>query len=114
MSARRTFLHHTVLHHGIAGRDAVRATAASRQRGQGMTEYIIIVALIAIAAIAVYQLFGNTIRNQTAAMAQELAGKDGTGAITSAGNAADKAKDQAVVERTLSTYGNQASDGRAQ
>ncbi|CAN5351080.1 membrane protein [soil metagenome] len=79
-----------------------------------MTEYIIIVALIAIAAIAVYQLFGNTVRNQTAAMAQELAGKDGTTAITSAGAAADRAREQAVVERTLSTYGNQASDGKAQ
>ena len=36
-----------------------------------MTEYIIIVALIAVAAIGVYQLFGNTVRNQTAALAQE-------------------------------------------
>jgi Flp pilus assembly pilin Flp len=33
----------------------------ARQRGQGMTEYIIIVALIAVAAIAVYQFFGQTI-----------------------------------------------------
>ena len=48
-----------------------------KQRGQGMTEYIIIVAMIAIAAIAVYQYFGQTVRNQTAAMAQELAGEDG-------------------------------------
>lgn len=37
------------------------------QTGQGMTEYIIIVAMIAIAAIAVYQYFGQTVRNQTAA-----------------------------------------------
>ena len=28
-----------------------------KQRGQGMTEYIVIVALIAVAAIAVYQFF---------------------------------------------------------
>ena len=42
-----------------------------KQRGQGMTEYIIIVALIAVAAIGVYQLFGNTVRNQTAALAKE-------------------------------------------
>lgn len=108
MSVRRRFIRNQLV------RPVVRPLARVRQHGQGMTEYIIIVALIAVAAIAVYQLFGNTIRNQTAAMAQELAGKDGTGAITSAGNAADKAKDQAVVERTLSTYGNQASDGRAQ
>lgn len=33
-----------------------------RQLGQSMTEYIIIVALIAIAAIAVYGFFGDAIR----------------------------------------------------
>ena len=43
-----------------------------QQRGQGMTEYIIIVALIAIAAIGVYSFFGQTVRQPTA---QELPGK---------------------------------------
>jgi pilus assembly protein Flp/PilA len=33
-----------------------------RQRGQGMTEYIIITALIAIAAIAAVTYFGSTVR----------------------------------------------------
>ena len=33
---------------------------SSREAGQGMTEYIIIVALIAIAAIGVYSFFGQT------------------------------------------------------
>jgi len=46
----------------------------SKVRGQGMTEYIIIVALIAVAAIGVYNLFGSTIRNQTASMAAALGG----------------------------------------
>jgi Flp pilus assembly pilin Flp len=45
-----------------------------RVRGQGMTEYIIIVALIAVAAIGVYNLFGKTVRNQTAGMAAALGG----------------------------------------
>ena len=45
-----------------------------RVRGQGMTEYIIIVALIAVAAIGVYSFFGKTVRNQTAAMAAALGG----------------------------------------
>ncbi|MFQ6721137.1 hypothetical protein OMF40_12555, partial [Bordetella pertussis] len=49
-----------------------------RQLGQGMTEYIIVVALVAVAAIAVYQLFGQVVRSQTAAMARELAGEDGS------------------------------------
>jgi Flp pilus assembly pilin Flp len=51
------------------------------QRGQGMMEYIIIVALIAVAAIGTYSMFGKTIRNQTAGMANEIAGKNGSDAI---------------------------------
>ena len=47
---------------------------AWRSRGQGMTEYIIIVALIAVAAIGVYSLFGKSIRNQVAGLAQEMTG----------------------------------------
>jgi type IV pilus assembly protein PilA len=74
-----------------------------RQRGQGMTEYIIIVALIAIAAIAVYQYFGQTVRNQTAAIAQELAGGDGTTARDAAGTAADGAVKQGEA-KTLKSY----------
>ena len=43
--------------------------------GQGMTEYIIIVALIAIAAIGVFTGFGDVVRNQVGIMAGELAGE---------------------------------------
>ena len=49
-----------------------------KQLGQGMTEYIIIVALIAIAAIAIYGLFGETVREQMGIMTEELAGQDAT------------------------------------
>ena len=48
-----------------------------KQPGQGITEYIIIVALIAIAAIAIYGLFGDTIRGQMGVMTEELAGQTG-------------------------------------
>lgn len=48
-----------------------------KQLGQGMTEYIIIVALIAIAAIAIYGLFGDTIRGQMGVMTEELVGQSG-------------------------------------
>ena len=51
------------------------------QTGQGMTEYIIIVALIAIAAIAIYGLFGDTIRGQMGIMTEELAGQTGSASI---------------------------------
>jgi pilus assembly protein Flp/PilA len=46
----------------------------SKRRGQGMTEYIIIVALIAIAAIGVITLFGNNIRKLFGQSADALAG----------------------------------------
>jgi type IV pilus assembly protein PilA len=86
----------------------------SQQHGQGMTEYIIIVALIAVAAIAVYQLFGATVRNQTAGVAMEVAGKDGKPAIDAAAAAAQKSADRAKQSdaNSLSTYGNQADAGK--
>ncbi len=77
---------------------------ALRQQGQGMTEYIIIVALIAVAAIGVYSYFGTTVREQTAAMANEVAGKSGTAAIGRAGTAADSAVQSASQNKGLSNY----------
>jgi pilus assembly protein Flp/PilA len=47
-----------------------------KARGQGMTEYIIIVALIAIAAIGVITLFGDNIRKLFGASADALAGEE--------------------------------------
>lgn len=55
-------------------------------RGQGMTEYIIIVALIAVAAIGVFRYYGNTARSQVAVAAAELGGQSSTSARTSATN----------------------------
>ncbi len=78
------------------------------QRGQGMTEYIIIVAMIAVAAIAVYQYFGQTVRNQTAAIAQELSGQDGSTAKNNAQTAANSAQSTGNTKNTLDSYVNQA------
>ena len=75
----------------------------SRQHGQGMTEYIIVVALIAVAAIAVYQLFGQVVRSQTAAMVREIAGEDGTAETRTAQSAADKSTTQTKT-RTLKSF----------
>jgi len=83
--------------------------SVSRQAGQGMTEYVIIVALIAIAAIAVYQFFGNTVRDQTAAIAQELAGGSGATAQANAQTAATSAESDANTKRNLSNYTGNAA-----
>lgn len=78
------------------------------QRGQGMTEYIIIVALIAIAAIAAFTFFGKTVRNQTAAMTEELAGQSGKTQTEAAGKAADEAAADAEQTKTLKNYADSA------
>lgn len=71
-----------------------------------MTEYIIIVALIAVAAIGVFQLFGKTIRNQAAGIANEVAGKDASTQIKDAGDAAKKAADDQTKDKGLANYNN--------
>lgn len=78
--------------------------ARRRQRGQGMTEYVIIVALIAVAAIGVYTLFGQTIRNQTAGLAMEMAGQDAQNAIAAAQGNATTAQTNANQRKGLDTY----------
>ena len=79
------------------------------QRGQGMTEYIIIVALIAVAAIAVYQFFGQTVRNQTSGIAKEISGQTADTSIQQAKDAADKAETEANKKKGLGAYQNNDS-----
>ena len=56
----------------------------NRVTGQGMTEYIIIVALIAVASITVVGLFGGTVKSQFGAMAASLGGGNPAPAVTAA------------------------------
>lgn len=76
------------------------------QSGQGMTEYIIIVAVIALAAIAAFSFFGKTVRNQTAAMSDSLAGDAGAAktAVGKAKDAATEAEGEAKENANLNTY----------
>jgi Flp pilus assembly pilin Flp len=86
--------------------------ARRKARGQGMTEYIIIVALIAIAAIGVYSAFGNVIRGQTGAMAAELGGKDGSVSANNAGQAATKANTKGQEAANLGNFQEKAAAQR--
>lgn len=79
-----------------------RVVGANKQRGQGMTEYIIIVALIAIAAIGVYTNFGKTVKDQVAGVTAGLAGD--TGGVNTAKSNAGK-DDKAGVNQTNETSG---------
>ncbi len=76
-----------------------------KQLGQGMTEYIIIVALIAVAAIGAFRFFGQTVRGQAAVAANELGGGAGTAAakaVVTASAAGTTA--QAAQNKNLSNY----------
>jgi pilus assembly protein Flp/PilA len=66
-----------------------RIITSKRQLGQGMTEYIIIVALIAIGAVGMFTAFGGVIRHQVSAITlgltnQSAASTEATNAVTDA------------------------------
>lgn len=91
----------------------LRLRKPRKQSGQGMTEYVIIVALIAVAAIAVTQLFGTTVRTQMGAIASEVGGNNASADITKANVAGAAAATAAAKKRSLSTYGDQVTTGSA-
>lgn len=73
-----------------------------------MMEYIIIVALIAVATIGVYASWGKTMRLQSAGLAQELAGKElDRDLVKDAANAAGgRANDPQKEGMARYNYGN--------
>ena len=83
-------------------------SSKKKMLGQGMTEYIIIVALIAIAAIGVFAAFGDVVKNQVGAMAQELSGNSGASGTTKATAAGTSAQTKAEKKTDLKSFtGNQ-------
>ena len=64
----------------------------ARKSGQGMTEYIIIIAIIAIGAILVVGLFGKQIKGVFSGISGSLAGSQNTQDDTGATDAADNVK----------------------
>ncbi len=91
---------------------STRSAGRRKQFGQGMTEYIIIVALIAIGAIAVYSAFGRTVQSQMAAISNGLAGKgsDANNDVTQAGTEAGKADTDSKATLGLDSYTKQVTD----
>ncbi len=78
-------------------------SAPRKIRGQGMTEYIIIVALIAVGAIAVYRAFGDTVRGQTSVAASSLAGQQ-SGQARTLVNQAGQDSNNAAQARDLTDF----------
>ncbi|GHU11058.1 integral membrane protein [Betaproteobacteria bacterium] len=77
-----------------------------RSLGQGMVEYIIIVAVVALGSIGVYTAFGDVLRGQVATAAGALNGETGNGRDAS-NTAAEQAKDTKNVNRSLKNYDQQ-------
>ena len=74
-------------------------------RGQGMTEYIIVVALIAIAAVAAVSLFGSSVKTQFTALASELVGgQQAEATLATQAQAADGALPGAAQASSLQDY----------
>jgi Tfp pilus assembly protein PilV len=82
----------------------------NRQLGQGMTEYLIIVALIAVSAISVYSVFGKTLRDQTAGLANEMSGQDSQTNIGNAQANASKATTNSEVTKNMGSYNANNND----
>jgi len=89
-------------------KSSIRKQGKARQLGQGMTEYIIIVALVAVAGISTYKLFGQTIRSQLASLGQEVAGQTNT-AMAQAKTSSTSAATDAHQDKSMGAYnaGNQ-------
>ncbi len=72
-----------------------------------MTEYVVIVALVAIGTIGIVSLFGDNLRGLVGASADSLAG---SGAVAPAGGTTAPG----MTEKNLSTFGMQGGDGSSQ
>lgn len=88
-----------------------KLSSAHSQQGQGMTEYIIIVALIAVAAIGVYSMLGKTVRGQVAGIASEITGQSSADQLTSARAAARRAQTMGRQDVNLGNYDEVTDSG---
>jgi len=77
-----------------------------RNKGQGLTEYIIIVALIAIAAIGAVSFFGSSVKASFLALGSELVGAENVDTVATTKTNFDKAKADAEAQITLDNYRN--------
>ena len=78
-------------------------------RGQGMSEYLIIVALVAVAGIAVMGFFGGAARNQVAGIAAEISGQSAKVSIAASKTAGTAAVETAKEGNGLGDYATEAA-----
>lgn len=98
----------------IIKKNFLKSLTASRERGQGMSEYIIVVALIAVASIGVFAAFGTTIKHQVAGLAAEISGNSADTALLAAKTSAIATESKAKAKTTMSTYDSQNGGAAAE
>ena len=76
----------------------------SNKKGQGMIEYIILVALLAIAAIGITELLGQTVRVKLAEITSSLQERG-----TNIGKSLPEIEDKYVTRRGMSDFVNNAN-----
>ena len=77
----------------------MRKELGRNRKGQGLTEYIVVVALVAIAGIGIVNIFGNQLRNQFHTVVKAMAGSTTATVESLAGKAGTEAN-----QKNLSTY----------
>ena len=77
----------------------MRRALGKKRNGQGLTEYIIVVALVAVAGIGIVNIFGNQLRNQFHTIVKAMSGST-TATVKSLASEAGKEANQ----KNLSTY----------
>lgn len=82
------------------------------RRGQGMSEYIIMVGLVAIAAIGIYSAFGDQIQRAMAAIGKQLAGE--TGSTQEADSDLDDKSDLGATLKDFGSGGGGSGDSGGQ
>ena len=92
---------------GKSTADVVSSGAMRRHiRGQGLTEYAIIVSLVAIAAIWAASFFGDTIKANFVEMGATLSGGAAYDATAETATARTKAEGTVRTATTLQNYNN--------
>ena len=81
-----------------------KGSMARHIRGQGLTEYAIILSLVAIAAIAATSFFGDTVKASFVALGSELTGADNYDMAGGTSGALNKASNSVKSETTLKNY----------
>jgi Flp pilus assembly pilin Flp len=82
------------------------AISPRRIKGQGLTEYIIIVALIAIASIVAVSFFGSSVKASFLALGSDLIGGAKVDKVATTQASFNKAETAAKEVTTLKSYNN--------